>query len=172
MIHKYFWEAYNGLRGVRQKILEEASPYANSDCGIFITGHSLGGALASICAFDLSISGKFDKDRIMKYTFGEPRVGDPEWATDFDIYVPHAYRVVHWEDVVPHLPHFSTLWYEYLHPSQEIFYNESFTNYTECGVNEDENCCNSMNVLGYNINDHLSYFDYPISRACDHNPAN
>ena len=80
-IQQYFWDAYSGLRA---DIMQEITPYLSSDISIFVTGHSLGGALATVCAFDLAISGKIDKSRITKYTFGEPRVGDPVFANDFD----------------------------------------------------------------------------------------
>ena len=37
------------------------------------------------------------------YTFGEPRVGNPTYAATY-AKVVQAYRVVHYADIVPHLP--------------------------------------------------------------------
>ncbi|CAL6328352.1 unnamed protein product [Bathycoccus prasinos] len=81
---------------------------------IEITGHSLGGALATIAAMDLE-SGNHDPDRkhiIQKkvdvksvYTFGSPRVGDGVFA---EIYAERlgfkTYRLTHGRDVVPSVP--------------------------------------------------------------------
>ena len=37
-------------------------------------------------------------------TMGCPRVGNKNFAHFFDGIVPTSYRVVHYEDIVPHLP--------------------------------------------------------------------
>jgi len=67
------------------------------DKPLFITGHSLGGALATIAAKKLS-----HRSGIAAcYTFGSPRVGDDEWITDIKTAV---YRVVNAADCVTMLP--------------------------------------------------------------------
>jgi hypothetical protein len=47
---------------------------------IWVTGHSLGGALASLCGFELARLGY----RIQVVTFGSPRVGNKAWQTAFN----------------------------------------------------------------------------------------
>lgn len=47
---------------------------------IILTGHSLGAAMASICATRLNSEGY----RVVLYTYGSPRVGDSDWATLFE----------------------------------------------------------------------------------------
>eukprot|EP01064_Diplonema_japonicum_P035853 TRINITY_DN7880_c0_g1_i1.p1 TRINITY_DN7880_c0_g1~~TRINITY_DN7880_c0_g1_i1.p1 ORF type:complete len:1069 (+),score=131.93 TRINITY_DN7880_c0_g1_i1:95-3301(+) len=139
---------------------------------LFITGHSLGGALAVLCAYDLkqqvipqtdailngeeagrtaivrewramwdhemnvlgleflddSISGSSEMSMsnvssshshtnvpygqdvepaertFIVYTFGSPRVGNLHWRNSYNKAVPHTFRVVNGEDLVPHLP--------------------------------------------------------------------
>ena len=81
---------------------------------IEITGHSLGGALATIAALDLEsgnhggprkrvIQRKVDVKSV--YTFGSPRVGDGVFA---EIYAERlgskTYRLTHGRDVVPSVP--------------------------------------------------------------------
>lgn len=64
---------------------------------LFITGHSLGGALATIAAKKLNHTGGIASC----YTFGSPRVGDEDWISD--IKAP-LYRVVNAADCVTMMP--------------------------------------------------------------------
>lgn len=64
---------------------------------LFITGHSLGGALATIAAKKLNHTGGLASC----YTFGSPRVGDEDWISD--IKAP-LYRVVNAADCVTMMP--------------------------------------------------------------------
>ena len=45
---------------------------------IYVTGHSLGGAIATICAFDLATRGLNLRGVV---TFGSPRLGNSEFET-------------------------------------------------------------------------------------------
>jgi alpha-beta hydrolase superfamily lysophospholipase len=65
---------------------------------LYVTGHSLGGALASLAQWRLAASGL---NPCGGCTFGEPRVGDSTWATANTL--PH-WRVVHDCDPVPRVP--------------------------------------------------------------------
>jgi hypothetical protein len=65
---------------------------------LWITGHSLGGALANLAAQEFCLSGI---DVAGTYTFGAPRVGDPAFAQACRS--PH-YRLENRHDLVPHLP--------------------------------------------------------------------
>lgn len=72
---------------------------ANSQ--IFVTGHSLGAALATLCALHISQSG-LNKQPIL-YTFASPRVGDPKFADAFNKSLT-AYRIANSEDFVVNVP--------------------------------------------------------------------
>ena len=68
----------------------------NGSVPIYITGHSLGGALAQIAAAELG-----DDQVAACYTFGSPRVGNMY----FDLWVKTpSYRVVNYADIVPQVP--------------------------------------------------------------------
>jgi len=74
-VHSGFWDAYQQVRSqvmtrVRQAMEEAPAP-------LFVTGHSLGGALAVISAFDLESSLPLSAS-VTAYTFGAPCVGN--WA--------------------------------------------------------------------------------------------
>ncbi len=80
--------------------LQKYNPDQNKS--IWITGHSLGGALAVLLGAML-IEDDFPVQGI--YTFGAPRVGDPNFAQSLDQKINGIfYRVVNEGDIVPHLP--------------------------------------------------------------------
>ncbi|KAK5978860.1 Triacylglycerol lipase, partial [Trichostrongylus colubriformis] len=74
------------------------------DYEIVFTGHSLGGALATLAAARTAKQGLRANEKITVYTYGEPRVGDALFATNYDSMIKDSYRVVFRRDIVPHLP--------------------------------------------------------------------
>ncbi|DBA74569.1 TPA: hypothetical protein ACH3X2_009444 [Trebouxia sp. C0005] len=70
---------------------------------IIITGHSLGGALATLAAYDickqLQASNKQDVE-VMCYSFGAPRTGNHAFAADYNRVVPDTWSVINEQDVV------------------------------------------------------------------------
>ncbi len=91
-MHSGFVNAYNQVREQVRNAVDKLSP----EFSLYITGHSLGGALATIAARDL------ERDSLAAcYTFGGPRVGDDEFADD--IRAP-VYRIVNAADGVPRVP--------------------------------------------------------------------
>ncbi len=89
---------------------------------LYITGHSLGGAMAVLAAARLFGRGyeSWKPRDLVKgiYTFGQPMVGDQKFAEKCDQYFgPKLFRHVYGSDVVPHLPPQSDL--PYAHTSRE-----------------------------------------------------
>jgi len=70
---------------------------------VLVTGHSLGAAIASLTASAISAA-KIVSSPLALYTFGEPRVGDFEFARTFDKMIPNAWRTIHYIDPFPHIP--------------------------------------------------------------------
>lgn len=67
---------------------------------VFVTGHSLGGALATLAALHIKTTTPFKLPTL--YTFASPRVGDPTFAAHFtDL---ECFRVANSEDIVPAVP--------------------------------------------------------------------
>ncbi|HEY1750305.1 MAG TPA: lipase family protein [Caulobacteraceae bacterium] len=92
-VHRGFWDAYARLG---PEIARAVDFYAPAGLGFYVTGHSLGGALAQIATAAL------ERDNLAAcYTFGSPRVA----TVDFDeqVKAPH-YRVVDNWDLVPGVP--------------------------------------------------------------------
>ena len=90
-VHQGFLDAFVSVRDQIDRYLQCASGVP-----IFITGHSLGGALATLAAAQLS-----GWDLAACYTFGAPRVGDKRFASNLRTPV---YRVVNPLDTVPLVP--------------------------------------------------------------------
>lgn len=93
-IHTGFRDAYDQVRSDIEKKLGEKE---FKDKPLFITGHSLGGALAIVAAKKLSHTG----GHAACYTFGSPRVGDEAWIEDIKTPI---YRLVNAADCVTMLP--------------------------------------------------------------------
>lgn len=81
---------------------------------IWLTGHSLGAALATL------LSDRRD-DVAGLYTFGSPRVGDPAFAHGFDArHAGRSFRYVNNRDVVTQVPTSGLLELDYAHVEREL----------------------------------------------------
>lgn len=91
--HRGFVTAYDSAADQIRSLLDKVS----TDLPLYVAGHSLGGALATVAGSDLA------RQRVVAacYTFGSPRVGDAEWSDGVKIPV---YRVVNGADGVPMVP--------------------------------------------------------------------
>ena len=92
-VHSGFLKAFSEIRSILDRVVERL------DCGqkLWLTGHSLGGALATLAAAHLNC------DQIQGvHTYGAPRVGDAAFMAT----IPHAKlaRYVHRDDWVPTVP--------------------------------------------------------------------
>lgn len=82
---------------------------------VTVAGHSLGGALATLCAVDIQYNFS-DRIAIDVYTFGAPKVGGDSFRKSFNRRVPNSYRFVYGMDIVPALPR---IWQGYRHINTE-----------------------------------------------------
>jgi hypothetical protein len=92
-VHDGFMQAFDV---VWPEVRDELAEHVRQRRSIWVTGHSLGAALATLAADRLGgVQGL--------YTYGSPRVGDRAFADDF--HVP-AHRFVHHRDIVTQVPPF------------------------------------------------------------------
>ncbi|GAB2848801.1 hypothetical protein GCM10027176_60230 [Actinoallomurus bryophytorum] len=101
-------------RSVRAPLPDEPDgPRMDGLEALYVTGHSLGGAMAAMMAVMLRHERKFRAgddltDRLRAaYTFGQPMIGDPRFARacQKDAFLrDNVIRYVYDSDVVPHLP--------------------------------------------------------------------
>jgi predicted lipase len=69
----------NGLRDSFKKLVQTYPSYE-----IWVTGHSLGGALSSVAALEMIARNEVEADRVKLFTFGQPRTGDKTYASIHD----------------------------------------------------------------------------------------
>ncbi len=70
----------------------------------YITGHSLGAAVATLVAMKIAQAVPQIKDQIQLYTFAGPRVGSPKFVQAHSQLIPNSYRIVNLADSVPLVP--------------------------------------------------------------------
>ncbi|KAJ7383175.1 hypothetical protein OS493_030330 [Desmophyllum pertusum] len=141
----------------------------NPSYQIWVTGHSLGGAMASLASTWLGYHNIAPRKNIILYTFGMPRVGNYKYALQHDELVKDSWRVVNDDDLVPHFPSvvsLSVINGPY-HHGVEAFYSEEaisvYSTHRECHgkpFNEDVTC--SFSEVTRSIDKHKNYFSIPV----------
>ncbi|CAK84420.1 unnamed protein product (macronuclear) [Paramecium tetraurelia] len=155
-VHEGFFAAYTSLKIHLDVLIGEYRikyPYAK----YYVTGHSLGGAMATLFASELAMIGV----KVTLVTVGSLRVGDSDFYDWFStLKVTHS-RLTNKKDIAPHLP---PVRYEFEHVNTEIWYKDG-VNYVICQEvkGEDQKC--SASVYNPNLNDHLTYLGWS-SNSC------
>jgi len=96
-IHRGFLEIYKSCREQIMNTLIRFPTHSN----VYITGHSLGGALAVINTLDVAANTFF---KPVMYNFAGPRIGNPIFAFKYNRLVTNSVRIVNEHDLVPKLP--------------------------------------------------------------------
>jgi hypothetical protein len=87
---------------IRENLMALMKGKAGGYRQVYITGHSLGGALCALAALDIVNAQPALAPTV--YTWAEPRVGHDDFVSFFNTHVNICYRIVNVWDVVPHLP--------------------------------------------------------------------
>lgn len=100
LVHQGFGAVY---LTIRDSVISGVNAAKVGATYMWVTGHSLGAAVALISALD------FAKNAVpplapQLYTFAGPRVGNDDFKTLFDATIPVCYRVWNRWDIVPQLP--------------------------------------------------------------------
>ena len=163
-VHPYFHKA---AIKVPQEIKEKLRNLLKSDkkYEIWLTGHSLGGAIASIFGLLLrkeKVINDEQADRLYLYTFGSPRVGNYDFAQIHAFYLKNSFRIVYDSDPVPQIPP-CNIWNpsrkckgpfhkgHFYHHGIEVFYPYDMANlsaFNICHKNDDHKGC-SKKVLRF-----------------------
>eukprot|EP00249_Psilotum_nudum_P004980 c18473_g1_i1 orf=854-1465(+) len=167
-VHQGFFYAYYNT-GFGEHVVEAVKSILQARGGLstMVTGHSMGGAMAALCALDLTAN--HDIKDVQVVTFGQPRIGNMVFAAYYNALVPRTYRMTHGHDVVPHLPPYFPLLPEwsYHHFAREIWIYKlvlGSLNYEVewvCDSSGEDPTC-SRSVSGNSIADHLHYFDVDL----------
>nr|POE90591.1 putative feruloyl esterase a [Quercus suber] len=154
MVHSGFQQLYSAMANdvtTAVKKAKAAHPFAS----VIVTGHSLGGALASLSSASLVGQGI----PVITYTYGEPRNGNAAFANYINFWVPFYLRTTHYNDGVPQIPptilgfqHHGTEYWE----SKQTGNNAAST--FRCAGTEPTNCNAAQNPGPNPINGaHIQY---------------
>lgn len=99
LVHMGFQLVYEHIRKSVAQLLAGCAGVQQ----IWVTGHSLGGALAILGGFELAKSITPGIVPLM-YTFAGPRTGAPDFVAKFDAAIPVCNRIVNFMDIVPQVP--------------------------------------------------------------------
>ena len=152
-VHHGFYKAY---RRIRSKLLAKIKMHNSKETNkpIFICGHSLGGAIASIAAYDLT-SLNYTVQGV--YTAGQPRVGNQAFAESYAALVKdRTYRFANVEDIIPSIPpkKVPVFNYEYQHVGKKIYVVDEHTLTTK--YEHSDNLFNRFEDAGSSLAAHSS----------------
>lgn len=163
LVHTGFFMSYNASElapniTIAVRALKEEYPNAP----LYVAGHSMGAAMAHICALDLKFTLGFDDVNV--YTYGSPRVGNDIFKDFFNKIVNESVRVTHNRDIVPSVP---PQYVGFHHVAREVwqldgeqyFGTKVYMPWVCDGSGEDPVCHNSVCFLGLctSIADHMQY---------------
>jgi triacylglycerol lipase len=116
-VHTGFYLQYRHIRDIIHAKVERHKRDYPEGC-VIVTGHSLGGALATLCALDILYN--FFGENLQKVkclTYGAPRVGNNAFRKSFNKRVVNSLRYVNGDDVVCKVPY---SWMGYRHVATKI----------------------------------------------------
>ncbi|KAH7358885.1 Alpha/Beta hydrolase protein [Plectosphaerella cucumerina] len=166
-VHNGFGDAW---AEIRPTVLDavRASRAANPTYSVITTGHSLGGAVATIAAAYLR---RVENIPVDIYSFGSPRVGNDHFANFVTAQAGAEFRLTHGADPVSRLP---PILFGYRHTSPEYWLNGGSSSTVDHALNNLRVCEGIANIgcnggtLGLDIDAH-GYYLADVS-AC--NPKN
>ena len=163
-IHKGFWESWVQIRDeIKERVQQLVAAYP--EYRFVITGHSLGGAVATLAAGDIrKVSDDLAK-RTELFTFGSPRVGNKAAAKFLSKQSSLSYRITSIDDPVPRLP---AITFNYRHTSPEywIFANpENPGSRNILVLNGYYNICGNSGTTGLNFERHGQYFSKSLAEC-------
>lgn len=109
-VHKGFYQAWTA-EGFNTRVIDSVVERVNnmiengsdpSKIKIYVTGHSLGGALAGLASVEVKIA--LPSQHVEVYTFGAPRVGNVAFGTYCNALIPDNWHIVGTNDPVARIP--------------------------------------------------------------------
>ncbi|CEL96583.1 unnamed protein product [Vitrella brassicaformis CCMP3155] len=165
-VHAGFHQAYLSIRSRLHELIHEATGGQAGEWEVLVTGHSLGGALATLCAYDMATHGPVSRGeargppgKVLLYNYGAPRVGNGAFVEKFNAKIGDAFRVVNSRDVIARLPRGATAWIlDYEHVGRTVLVDEAGqTNLWIEGETEGPNPLQEANPWGKDENGTLVF---------------
>jgi predicted lipase len=113
---------HQGFRRIADTIINplavDAVEAINPNKPCYVSGHSLGSALATILALDIALAVPELQPQLQVYVYASPRVGNPEFARNYAQILPNTFRVTNLADPIPTMPP-TKLRAEFVHVGEE-----------------------------------------------------
>lgn len=114
LIHKGFGDAWNRLQDKLEDVMKNNPDlFANKE--LYIAGHSLGSAIATLCSYYLSLK---SIPITAVYTIGQPRIGNWRWLRNYNKLKINHFRIINNQDLVTKVP---GIWF--YHVGTPVFIN-------------------------------------------------
>lgn len=159
MVHEGFSDAWASISKDVTQAIKEAME-ANPDYSIALTGHSLGGAVATLAAAYL----RRDGVSCDVYTYGSPRVGNEQFV-QFAMSQPgKQYHITHLNDPVPQQ---APTWLNYRHVSPEYGLSTGDAKTVDYSIGDVKICIGTANkdcnggvwTNPFDLTPHVHYFE-------------
>ncbi|PSR16519.1 lipase [filamentous cyanobacterium CCP3] len=99
---------HTGFRRIANSIINplvvEAVRQIDPSKPCYVSGHSLGAALATVLALDIALAVPDLRPSLQVYVYASPRVGDPEFVRSYARLLPNSFRISNLADPIPTMP--------------------------------------------------------------------
>jgi predicted lipase len=113
---------HTGFRRIADSIINplaiDAVRQINPNKPCYVSGHSLGAALATVLALDIAVGVPELQPNLQVYVYATPRVGNPEFARSYAKILPNTFRITNLADPFPTMPP-TKLRAEFVHVGEE-----------------------------------------------------
>ena len=104
--------------GIINPLAVDAVKEINPNKPCYVSGHSLGSALATILALDIALAVPRLQPQLQVYVYASPRVGNPEFVNNYAQILPNTFRITNLADPIPTMPP-TKLRAEFVHVGEE-----------------------------------------------------
>ena len=104
--------------GIINPLAVDAVRGINPNKPCYVSGHSLGSALATILALDIALAVPELQPQLQVYVYASPRVGNPDFVNSYAQILPNTFRITNLADPIPTMPP-TKLRAEFVHVGEE-----------------------------------------------------
>lgn len=158
-VHEGFNNAWNALSPqVLNSAFDLMARYPSAS--VVVTGHSLGAALATLCALELySVTSSFaSPPQIYVWNYGCPRVGNQAFSDLYKLAIRTHFRHVNNRDIVAHNPPMAMGFY---HCPTEVWERGTLpSSFKVCDESGEDPTCSDSLAVTLSVDDHMNYFGF------------
>lgn len=140
-VHYGFLRAYLSIRDAILRAINLLTSDLEDGYSLYFTGHSLGGALATLASADFQARHMYDNIEVCCMSFGAPKAGNLHFSRIYNRLVPNSFRIVNDADLVSRMPRSlpsGTHLGRYKHAGRTVLVNNDGDFWIEGHVQEEE----------------------------------